>query len=110
MEKFICEKCNFKCKYKSLWEKHILTELHKTGKRKKRSDIKEDYKCNKCEYHTRNIITFKKHKLNVHSDKKTRSEEYKYYCKYCDYGTFSEKLIKNHTETIKHKTFVESIK
>jgi hypothetical protein len=36
--KYICEKCNYKCDYISQWNKHIETELHKTGKRKKRTN------------------------------------------------------------------------
>lgn len=106
---FVCEKCNFSSRFKSHWDKHIETDLHKTGKRKQRIDIKEAYKCDKCEYKTKNIITFKKHKLNSHADKDMRSKEFKYYCKYCDFGTFSENLMKTHEDTKKHKNFMSSI-
>jgi len=34
--KYNCEKCGFKCKYESQWIKHIDTELHKTGIKKKK--------------------------------------------------------------------------
>jgi len=36
--KYNCKQCDFKCNIKSRWEKHVSTELHKTGKRKQRSD------------------------------------------------------------------------
>lgn len=32
--KYNCDSCGFKCKFNSQWEKHIETELHKTGKKK----------------------------------------------------------------------------
>ena len=66
--KFICEKCNFETNIKSKWNNHINTELHKTGKRKIRSDCKNPLNCNECEYITKNNITLKKHILNKHSN------------------------------------------
>ncbi len=101
--KYTCKQCNFSCNYKSSWEKHIKTELHKTGKKKKRSDYKEPYTCDICGYKTKNTITFKKHKLNEHSNKETREKEFKYYCKLCDFGTFSSDTLNIHNETKKHK-------
>ena len=101
--KFKCEKCQYECNYKSAWEKHINTEIHKTGKRKIRSDYKEPFKCDKCNYNTKNIITYKKHILNEHSNKEAREKEFTYYCKYCDIGTFSKDTINAHNETEKHK-------
>ncbi len=38
---FICEKCDYKCRFESHWKNHINTELHLTGQRKTRSDLKE---------------------------------------------------------------------
>jgi len=90
----------------SQWNTHIETELHKTGQRKKRSDFKEAYMCDKCQYNTRNIITFKKHKLNEHSTKDIRENEFKYYCFYCDFGTFSIDTFNLHNDTKKHKKFL----
>jgi len=101
--KYTCDSCGFKCKFKSQWEKHIETELHKTGKKKKRSDCKAPLKCNKCDYKTKNTITFKKHTLNEHATKKEREDEFKYYCKYCDFGTFSNDTMDIHNNTGKHK-------
>jgi len=56
------------------WEAHIKTELHKTGQRKLRSDYKEPYKCDKCDYESKNITTMKIHKLNKHLTKEDREK------------------------------------
>lgn len=105
IEKFKCEKCNFKCKFESMWLKHCETELHKTGTRKKRSDSKGIQKCEKCDYKTENQTTMKQHILNEHSTKEEREKGFKYYCKYCNYGTFSKDLHNRHVNTEKHKNF-----
>ena len=98
-----CESCRYKCNNIANWKKHIATELHKTGKRKKRSDYGGPYECEECEYKTNNATTFKQHRLNSHSSKETREKEFKYYCKLCDYGTFSKQLIEKHNGSDKHK-------
>ena len=100
--KYECVNCGFKCKFESQWKKHIETELHKTGIKKKRSDIKDPYKCEKCLYETKNIVIFKQHKLTEHSNKEERKKEFKYYCEKCDFGTFADILYKRHCETRKH--------
>ncbi len=105
-KKFCCEKCNFNCKYESQWKKHIETELHIKGIKKKRSDFKGLYKCENCSYETKNIIMFKQHKLNEHSDKKTREKDFTHYCKCCDFGTFSIQIFNKHIDTNKHKTYI----
>ncbi|ARF12267.1 hypothetical protein Klosneuvirus_4_82 [Klosneuvirus KNV1] len=105
--KYKCEKCNFASNYKSALNKHYTTELHKTGKRKTRSDTIEPHTCNKCNYKNKNIIAYKKHMLNEHSNKETREKEFKYYCKYCDIGTFSKDTYNEHLETDKHKKAVQ---
>ena len=105
--KYSCIQCDFFCQYESLWKKHIETELHKTGKRKKRNDCKDAFKCIDCEYETKNSIAYKKHILNTHSDKETREKEFKFYCKYCDFGTFAIKTINEHNETSRHKLRVK---
>ena len=48
----------------------------------------------------------KKHILNEHSTKEQREKEFKFYCSYCDFGTFSKDTIKVHNETNKHKNFI----
>ena len=104
--KYVCEKCNIKCNDESRWKKHIETEKHKTGIKKKRSDTKEPYKCDKCEYKTKFTTSFKQHKLNEHKNKEEREDGFKFYCSLCDYGTFSVDFYEKHVKTnnhIKHK-------
>ena len=105
--KYICDKCKFSCDTKARWEAHIKTELHKTGKRKQRNDYKEPFKCKECNYETKNIIAYKKHKLNIHANKETREREFKFYCKYCDIGAFSKGTFDIHNNTDKHKLMVK---
>lgn len=101
--KYICEKCNFKNNYMSHWIKHIETEFHKTGKKKIRSDKKNALNCTKCEYTCKSNILMIQHRLNTHSTLEERMNEFKYYCKLCDYGTFSKDFIEKHNNTKKHK-------
>ncbi len=101
--KYICVQCNYKCNIISRWEKHINTELHKTGKKKIRSDYKGYKECEKCDYKTLNICLLKEHILNYHGTLEEREKEFRYYCKLCDYGTFSKDLIEKHNNTKKHK-------
>ena len=103
--KYTCDDCNYKCKYNCEWIKHCSTELHKTGIRKKRSDKKSVLSCEKCPYNTKNIIMMKQHKLNEHSSKEQREKDFKFYCKYCDIGTFSKDIFEKHNMTNKHKNY-----
>ena len=68
--KFICEKCNYKCKFECEFKKHCNSGLHKTGIRKKRADYEEVPKCIKCDYKIQNKIMMKEHYLNEHGNKK----------------------------------------
>jgi len=104
--KFKCEKCNYYTKYESHWKLHINTVLHQTGRRKKRSDTKEEHKCEKCNYKSKNIINLKQHKLNEHGTKEEREKEFKYYCEYCDIGSFSIDIMERHKNTEKHKNII----
>lgn len=102
--KYICNKCNYKCKYLSLWTKHINTELHLTGIRKKREyNVKSAYKCNKCTYDTKHKASYTLHVLNEHSTIEERKKAFKFYCKVCDHGTFAKYLHDCHIATDKHK-------
>ena len=104
----ICEKCNISFKFKSQLEKHCKTELHKTGKKKTRSDKKEEFKCEICNLYTTNQQTnLKLHILNNHKTKEERKNEFPYYCELCDSGCMEEKLYKKHLETKKHKKKLE---
>ena len=108
--KYKCDKCRYNTNYESHWKIHINTQLHITGKKKKRSDIKEEYKCKECDYKTKNIIAMKQHTLNDHSDKEKREKEFKYYCTYCNIGTFSKDIYENHKLTDKHKNIILILK
>ena len=55
--------------------------------------------CDKCDYETKNETTLLKHKLNNHSTKEERQNNFKYFCKYCDYWTFSIDSYNLHNET-----------
>ena len=105
-----CEKCNktFKCHAKYLI--HCDTELHKTGKRKTRTDKKEDLKCSICNlYTTKQQTTLKLHILNNHSSIEEKKKEYKYYCEYCDIGYLVELKINTHLNTLKHKIKISTL-
>ena len=104
--KYICENCNFKCNAESTWDIHCNTQKHKTGKNKKRSDFAGPHKCNKCKYESPNKINMLRHELKYHSTKEEREKGYKYYCKVCDYGTFSEDCFKKHKLTTKHEKMI----
>ena len=105
--KYMCEKCNYKCNSTGQWDKHCSTTLHETGVRKKRSDTKGPYICIKCNKHTINMNALKQHKLNEHGTLEEREKEFKYYCKICDFGTFSKNIYVSHGESEKHKKYEE---
>ena len=103
MEEYICEKCNYKTNIKSRWNAHILTELHITGIKKKRSDYLEPVKCDHCDYKSKNKTMLKTHLLNNHKTQEEREKNFKYYCKMCDFGTFAINTLNVHNNTKKHK-------
>jgi len=74
-----------------------------SGQRKKRSDCREPFKCNICEYKTKNKTTLKIHKLNKHLTREERKKEFTYYCDNCDFGSFSNDSYEIHLKTTKHK-------
>jgi hypothetical protein len=101
-----CIDCNYNCKYLSQWTKHISTELHKTGTKKIRSDLKPPNKCSHCNFESKNNIMFKQHILNEHSTLDERASKFKFYCKTCDYGSFSVDLFNNHMKSKKHVKYI----
>jgi len=105
-KKYSCNKCKFYTNYNSLWNRHIKTEKHTTGKRKIRSDRKNPKKCYKCDYVAINNTNMKLHILNNHNTKEERKNGFKCYCQYCDYGTLAKSLYKNHLKTKKHKLII----
>jgi len=48
--------------------------------------------------------------LNEHADKEAREKQFKYYCKYCDIGTFSKDIMEAHNNTKKHIKSILRIK
>jgi hypothetical protein len=105
--KYVCDKCNFKCNAQSVWNIHTNTEKHKTGKNKKRCDFEGPHKCDKCKYVSINKINFLQHKLKHHATKEDREKEYKFYCKVCDYGTFSNDFFEKHNSSTKHQKMID---
>ena len=101
--KFIYNKFVYKCNYTSQWINHSNTKNIFNMIYKKRSDYQEDNKCDKCDYTTRNIVTMKKHVLNKHGTLEQREKEFKFYCKICDFGTFSKDTIEVLNNSDKHK-------
>jgi hypothetical protein len=102
MNKYICEKCNYITNITSRWNAHILTELHITGIKKKRSDYLEAIKCDFCDYKSKNKTILKTHILNNHKSKEERKKEFKYYCEMCDFGSFTINSLNIHKQTKKH--------
>ena len=103
--KYICEKCDYKCRFDCEWKKHCKTTLHITGKRKKKDNYKQAEKCKFCNYMTKNTFLLKKHTLTEHSTKEERKEKFTYYCDLCDFGTFSKDTHEIHLNTNKHKRY-----
>ena len=99
-----CIKCNKTFTSNTHYLIHCETELHKTGKRKTRTDKQGELKCNICNlYSTRQQSTLKIHILNNHSSIEEKKKEYKYYCEYCDIGYLVEYKFNTHLDTLKHK-------
>jgi hypothetical protein len=108
--KYNCDKCDFHSKHCSSWHVHLKSDLHKIGKRKTRSDKKPPTKCSECDYQTRGTTALKQHTLNEHKTKEERKEGFKYYCEYCDYGTFAKSFHAAHLKTKKHSNFMKFVK
>lgn len=102
-----CEKCKLYFNYKSFYEKHLISNIHINGKRKERNDKKEKpdrtiHKCSLCDYENINIQNYKAHYLKNHCTIEEKEKEFKYYCKICDFGVFTESMYNKHLETTKH--------
>jgi len=108
--KYNCSACNFHGNLTAQWNRHIETELHKTGKRKTRSNKICIEKCPHCNYTSVNNTSLKQHILNEHSDTNERKTKFKYYCEFCDYGTFAKPFYDKHLTTEKHTNFMKFIK
>lgn len=101
---YTCEKCNYFTNKLDSYKKHCNSVLHKTGKRKTRSDkLTENYKCNICDYECNHKMNMKLHKLRNHATIEEKIKEFKYYCVSCDFGEFNQNLYNKHLTTNKHK-------
>ncbi len=100
--KYYCKKCKYKTNYATQWNVHINTTLHKTGKRKVRSDRKCPTKCPQCDYTGPNNTNITTHILNNHSTTEEREKGFKYYCEHCDIGTFAKSIYNKHIKTKRH--------
>jgi len=99
-----CVKCNKTFTSNAHYLIHCETELHKTGKRKTRTDRQEELTCDICNiYNTKQKSTMAIHVLNNHSNKETKKSNFKFYCEACDYGIKNETKFNQHLSTIKHK-------
>ena len=88
-------------------EIHISFELHRTGKKKIRSDKICIKKCPDCDYKSKTNTNMRQHILIKHCTKEERKKEFTYYCKYCDFGTFAKSIYNIHKQTKKHKQIKE---
>lgn len=102
-KKHRCEKCNKDFMFKSELEKHYRTELHKTGKKKTRSDKKEPFKCMECGlYETKYTSNLKLHILKNHKTIEEKIVGFPFYCKLCDTGFLYIETYSTHLQTKKH--------
>ena len=102
--KYYCQKCNYGTDIKYSLIQHNETELHKTGQRgKKPIKEKESFECVDCDFKSTNKNNYLTHKLNNHSSKEERNEQFKFYCETCDFGVFTETSYDKHKNTLRHK-------
>jgi hypothetical protein len=59
-------------------------------------------KCYHCDYENINNINMKSHILRKHSSQECRQKEFKYYCEFCDFGTFNKYVYEKHSESDNH--------
>ena len=112
-KKIHCEKCDKYFNYKTLYNQHLISNLHTNNERKERSDkgierkinksnIKKNHICKICNYKTINIHNYENHILNNHSNIEEKENKFKYYCKVCNFGVFTKSSYEKHLETKKH--------
>jgi len=92
-----CNLCDYKTSKPSDWIKHVDSEKHKRGGKRK------EIKCDKCYYiSSASHWLLKQHMLTQHSTKEERSK-HKYYCSTCDYVFFSKLYLDKHINGKHHK-------
>ncbi len=108
--KFYCEKCDYKCKFEYLYNRHLQSGKHINGKiirihtKKQIKKIPITHKCEKCEFTSTHFYNFKTHILNNHSSIDERKKQFPYYCECCDYGIFSKDNFDKHLLKKRHLT------
>lgn len=104
--KYFCEKCQYGTNIKKSIERHNESNYHITGiKTRKEKENKVSYECKECKenkYITDNKSNYILHKLNNHSTKEERKQQFKYYCDNCDFGVFTESSLEIHKHSLRH--------
>ena len=93
--------------YKSVWEKYIEIESHKTGK-KKLTDYVELRKCEYCEYTIKQKGIMEVH-FKCTANLETHGKEFKYYCRLCDLGTFTKTNFDNYNKSDTQHNIISKI-
>ena len=101
-KEYICDKCNYKTELKSCYEKHLTTELHKTGKRKTRSDKKILDKCPYCEYISKVNTDMQTHVISKHMSEEEQRQKSRFYCDCCKVGFLYKSQYNIHLTLSKH--------
>ena len=108
-KEYCCEKCNFKCKFKVDYERHIKTGKHINGiiikkkyERKKEKKEKIIHVCEKCNYKSDHLYNYKTHILNNHSTEDEKKKEFPYYCENCKIGMYAKTVYDKHLISKKH--------
>jgi hypothetical protein len=103
-KKYICETCNFSCEFESIWKQHIETKKHNNDGKVLRENIKKpcDRKCDKCDFIGKHNVALRTHYLTKHGTTEERENEFPYYCKDCDVGSFVKMLLDRHLKSNKH--------
>lgn len=103
VKEYICEKCNYKTQLKNCYEKHLTTELHKTGKRKPRSDKIIPDRCPHCLYTTKINTDMQTHIIAKHMTPEEQKKKFTYYCDHCKFGVLYKSQYDNHLKSTRHK-------
>jgi len=102
-KEYVCKKCNYKTEFKHCYEKHLTTQLHKTGKRKTRSDKKVPDKCPHCLYTSKVNTDMQTHIITKHMSQDEQKEKFPFYCDHCKQGVLYKSQYDRHLDSTKHK-------
>ena len=88
----ICEKCNYKCDFQSLFDKHCLTSKHL-------EIVRPEFTCKECNYSCRFQSQYATH---CKSNKHNKIEKKTYTCEKCKFSTPYKSIFDVHCSSIKH--------